>query len=60
LSLGLLHLLWLQCAIGGQTEIYMYILVTIIFRLTDMSQSQLPLKTVSVETMFEEHNVHDS
>ena len=25
-----------------------------------MSQSQLPLRTVSVETMFEEHNVHDS
>jgi hypothetical protein len=28
--------------------------------LTDMSQSQLPLRTVSVETMFEEHNLHDS
>jgi hypothetical protein len=38
----------------------MYILVTIIFRLMDMSQSQLPLRTVNVETMFEEHeNMHD-
>jgi hypothetical protein len=33
-------------------NIYMYILVTIIFRLMDMSQSQLPLRTVSVDNVW--------